>query len=231
MGTKISALPPASALTGFEVFPAVQSLADVGATANQLKTFVLAALATVASSGSAADLASGTLAAARLPAFVGDVSSSAGSASLAIGANRVTRAMLAQATGAAFIGAAAAGNVSDLTVAQAKTLLALASADIALPINNQSASYTAAAVDQNGWVRFTGAGAQVLTIPPNSSVAFPVGTEISFSQAGAGGVTIAAGAGVTINSRGGLVSLAGQYGVGAVKQVAANLWTLTGDLA
>lgn len=231
MGTKISALPPASALTGFEVFPAVQGLADVGATPNQIKTFVLAALAAVASSGSAADLASGTLAAARLPAFSGDVSSSAGSSALSIGVNKVTRGMLAATTGAALLGTTAAGNVGDLTVSQVKALLALTHADIGYNVNNQAASYTAASVDQNGWVRFTGAGAQVLTIPPNSSVAFPVGTEISFSQAGAGGVTVAAGAGVTINSRGGLVSLAGQYGVGAVKQVAANLWTLMGDLA
>ena len=44
---------------------------------------------------SASDLTSGTLAAARLPAFTGgDVTSSAGSASLAIGATKITSAML-----------------------------------------------------------------------------------------------------------------------------------------
>jgi hypothetical protein len=49
---------------------------------------------------------------------------------LLIGANKVTRAMLAQTTGAAIIGATAAGNVSDLTPAQTKTLLAITAADV-----------------------------------------------------------------------------------------------------
>lgn len=54
------------------------------------------ALATVATTGSASDLGSGTLAAARLPALAGgDVTSSAGSAVTAIGAGKVTNTMLA----------------------------------------------------------------------------------------------------------------------------------------
>jgi hypothetical protein len=73
----------------------------------------------------------GTVAAARLPAFAGgDVTSSAGSASLAIGANKVTRGMLAAAVGATILGATAAGNVADLTAAQAKTFLGIASGDV-----------------------------------------------------------------------------------------------------
>lgn len=98
-------------------------------------------------------------------------------------------------------------------------------------INNQSASYTAVLTDANNLVRFTGASAQTFTVPPNSSVAFAVGAELTVSQAGAGSVAIAAGAGVTINSRGSLVNVAGQYGVAMLKQVAANTWLLTGDLA
>ena len=42
--TKISALPAASALGGSEILPAVQTGADVGATALQLQAFALAAL-------------------------------------------------------------------------------------------------------------------------------------------------------------------------------------------
>jgi hypothetical protein len=39
-----------------------------------------------------------------------------------------------------------------------------------------------------------------LTIPPNSSVAYGIGTQINIMQLGAGQVTITAGAGVTLNS-------------------------------
>jgi hypothetical protein len=87
-------------------------------------------LAAVATSGSAADLSAGTLLAARMPAFTGDVTSSAGAVALTIGANKVTRAMLAAAAGATLLGATAAGNVADLTAAQAKTFLAIAEADV-----------------------------------------------------------------------------------------------------
>jgi hypothetical protein len=65
-------------------------------------------LAAVATSGSAADLGAGTLLAARMPAFTGDVTSSSGAVALSIGANKVTRAMLAAATGATLLGATAA---------------------------------------------------------------------------------------------------------------------------
>ena len=49
-------------------------------------------------------------------------------------------------------------------------------------------------------VRMTNASANTITIPPNSAVAFPVGTKILITQGGAGSTTIAAGAGVTINA-------------------------------
>jgi hypothetical protein len=50
--------------------------------------------ATVATSGSASDLGTGSVPAARMPAHTGDVTSSAGSIALTIGATRVTSAML-----------------------------------------------------------------------------------------------------------------------------------------
>ena len=49
-------------------------------------------------------------------------------------------------------------------------------------------------------VRMTNAAANTLTLPPNSAVAFPVGTKVLITQGGTGSTTIAAGAGVTINA-------------------------------
>lgn len=73
------------------------------ASASAVKT--LLGLVTVASSGSAGDLTTGTLASARLPAFSGgDVTSSAGSAVLTIGAGAVSLAKLANLSANRIIG-------------------------------------------------------------------------------------------------------------------------------
>ena len=62
----------------------------------------------------------------------GDASGSGSTAiTLTIGANKVTRGMLAATAGARLLGSTTAGNVSDLTAAQAKTLLAITPADVA----------------------------------------------------------------------------------------------------
>jgi hypothetical protein len=72
----------------------------------------------------------GTLGAAQFPALTGDVTTTAGSLATTIGANKVTRNMLAATAGATLLGSTGAGNVSDLTAAQAKTFLAIAQADV-----------------------------------------------------------------------------------------------------
>jgi hypothetical protein len=98
-------------------------------------------------------------------------------------------------------------------------------------VSSQSGTaYTAALGDAGAYVRFTNGAATGFTVPPNSAVAFPVGTVIEVEQAGAGALSVVAGAGVTINSRGGDLTLAGQSGGAALKKVAADSWTLTGDL-
>jgi hypothetical protein len=56
--------------------------------------------------------------------------SGTGSFATTIGANVVTRAMLSATGGAALLGATAAGNVADLTAAQAKTFLAVTESDV-----------------------------------------------------------------------------------------------------
>lgn len=113
----------------------------------------------------------------------------------------------------------------------------LPSANVGLlrTINAQTgATYTFVLADGSGaggnpLVTFGNAGATTVTMPPNSSVAFPVGTQIDCIQQGAGSVTFVAGAGVTINSFGGLVIGAQYVGVTFI-QVAANNWTLVGYL-
>jgi hypothetical protein len=75
-----------------------------------------------------------------------------------------------------------------------------------------------------------GAG-QTVTIPPNSDVAFQQGTQISFKQGGAGAITFAPGAGVTIESEGGLLNTNGQEAVVSIVQDSTDVWSLFGDTA
>lgn len=115
-----------------------------------------------------------------------------------------------------------------LTWANLKTALAAVFSPIVRTINAQTGTtYTLVLGDAGNIVTMSNASANTLTIPPNSSVAFPVGTQIDIAQKGAGKTTIAAGAGVTINNTN--KALAAQYaGVTAVKE-ATDTWTLYGS--
>ena len=89
---------------------------------------------------------------------------------------------------------------------------------------------TASMGDASAYVRFTGGSPITYTIPPSVAVDFPLGTVIEVEQGGSGAVSVAGAPGVTINSRGADMTLAGQYAVAALKKVGADTWTLTGDL-
>jgi hypothetical protein len=109
---------------------------------------------------------------------------------------------------------------------------ALLSTDIpGVVINTQTSSYTLVLSDAGQLVQMNVATANNLTIPLNSSVAFQVGTEIPVVQYGAGTTTIAVISGVTLRSRGSLVTTAGPYARAALTKLATNEWLLAGDLA
>ena len=98
------------------------------------------------------------------------------------------------------------------------------------PQNVQTAtSYTLALSDAFKLVAMDSASANALTVPPNTSVAFPVGTRVDLSQDGAGQTTIVAGAGVTIRSRHTL-KLAGQVAKATLINRGTDLWDLVGEL-
>ena len=96
--------------------------------------------------------------------------------------------------------------------------------------NEQTASYTLVLADDGKIVEMNVAGANVLTIPPNSSVAFPVGTQIIVIQTGAGQTTLTAGAGVTLNATPG-TNLRTQYSGATCIKRATDTWIAIGDLA
>lgn len=93
----------------------------------------------------------------------------------------------------------------------------------------QTASYTLVLGDAQDVVEMNVATANTLTIPPNSSVAFPIGTSILVVQTGAGQTTITAGAGVTVNSYLGLKIVGRWAGCTLIKR-AENTWVAVGGL-
>ena len=106
---------------------------------------------------------------------------------------------------------------------------ALATAMIA--INAQTgASYTTVLADDGKLITVSNASANTLTIPPNSSVAFGIGTQINIAQLGAGATTIVAGAGVTLNSDGAKLKLNAQYAVATCVKTDTNTWFVVGNL-
>ena len=83
-----------------------------------------------------------------------------------------------------------------------------------VPATTQSGTtYTLVLSDAGEVVECTSATAVTLTVPPNASVAFPTGTLVMVHQYGAGQVTLAPGAGVTLRSPGAKLKTALQYSV------------------
>jgi hypothetical protein len=96
--------------------------------------------------------------------------------------------------------------------------------------NGQTASYTTVLTDKDKLVELAVATANNLTVPPNSSVAYPIGTQITVLQTGAGQTTVVAGSGVTINATPGL-KLRAQWSSATLIKRATDTWVLVGDLS
>ena len=96
--------------------------------------------------------------------------------------------------------------------------------------NRQTASYTLVLSDADKLVEMNVGSANNLTIPLNSSVSFPTGTQILLAQYGAGQTTIVPTSGVTVRSNGGKLKLNVQYSGATLIKIAENEWYLFGDI-
>ena len=101
-----------------------------------------------------------------------------------------------------------------------------------LTLNAQTGTtYTLVLADAHKLVTQSNASAITTTIPPNSSVAFEIGDQVNLLQLGAGQVTVAAGAGVTIRSEGTKLKLKGQYAAATCIKIGSDEWVLVGNLS
>lgn len=114
-------------------------------------------------------------------------------------------------------------------VLTAAELDAVATAMIA--INAQTGTtYSVVLSDDGKLLTCDNAASIALTIVPNSSVAFGIGTQINIMQLGAGTVTITAGAGVTLQSAGSKLKTDAQYAVATCCKIATDTWVVVGNL-
>ena len=101
-----------------------------------------------------------------------------------------------------------------------------------LTLNAQTGTtYTLVAADSGKLVTLSNAGSITLTLPPS---VFAVGEQINIAQTGAGQVTFAQGAGVTINSTGAAPTapkISKQYGAATAICTASNTFLVIGGLA
>lgn len=98
-----------------------------------------------------------------------------------------------------------------------------------ISINAQAASYTLVLADNGKMVEMSVASANNLTVPTNASVAFPIGTQITVVQTGAGQTTIVAASGATVNGTPGL-KLRAQWSTATLIKRGTDTWLATGDL-
>lgn len=96
--------------------------------------------------------------------------------------------------------------------------------------NRQTASYTLVLTDADKLVEMNVATANNLTIPLNSTVAFPIGTKIDIVQYGAGQTTFVPISGVTIRSSNSWLKMNARYGAATLTKIATDEWYLWGNL-
>lgn len=136
------------------------------------------------------------------------------------------------ATGATGTGATGATGPTGPTGATGAT----GAAPTTITTNTQTAaSYTLVLGDAGQVVEMNNASHNFVVIPPNASVAFPVGTELLVRQYGAGTTIIVGGSGVTVRSSSSIgspldIAIRVQYGSVSLHQRAADEWIVDGNL-
>lgn len=122
-------------------------------------------------------------------------------------------------------------NITDVRVAVTSNLITANN----IAINNQTGTtYTTVLTDNSKLITLANASAIAATIPPYSSVAYPIGSQITFAQYAAGQVTISGGAGVTVVSTGATAAtpkLRAQYSTATAIQTSTNTWLVVGDIS
>jgi hypothetical protein len=96
--------------------------------------------------------------------------------------------------------------------------------------NSNTGNYTLALADQGKILPFNTTSTGTVTIPLNSSVAFPTGSFVNFIQAGTGPILVTGASGVSVQSESSKLKLKGQYAVAGVVKTDVDTWVAFGNL-
>lgn len=126
--------------------------------------------------------------------------------------------------------------LASLTGTETFTNKTLTDAKINLGFDAETASYTAVLANNSQVVTMDNASANIFSIPTNASVAFPIGTQITVLQIGAGQTTIQAvtSGTTTIQSTGGTAAapkLRVRYSAATCLKAGTDLWYVFGDIS
>tara|TARA_R110002167_G_scaffold28520_1_gene95785 strand:+ start:2269 stop:2637 length:369 start_codon:yes stop_codon:yes gene_type:complete len=116
------------------------------------------------------------------------------------------------------------------TVTTTGTLTAGVAVGQAVDLDRKTADYTLVLTDAGKVIEINSGSSENVTIPPNSSVAFPTGTQIVIVRLGAGAVVIVEGAGVTTRSDGDKAKIKSQYSSCVLIKHETNEWYILGNL-
>jgi hypothetical protein len=123
---------------------------------------------------------------------------------------------------------------TQLTAGSMQSGMTIPDPTLTFSINSQTGTtYTPVLADAGKIVTLNNGSAITLTIPPNSSVAYPVGSSLTFISIGAGLTTFAQGSGVTIASAGGTATapiITAQHNSATAIKIATDTWQVIGAL-
>lgn len=98
-------------------------------------------------------------------------------------------------------------------------------------LNTEADTYNLVLSDGGTVIESVNSNNLSIIIPNNTTVAFPIGTEISILRHNSATIAFQADSGVTIHSRNSLLSIGHQYAGVSLLKTATNDWYLIGDLA
>lgn len=131
-------------------------------------------------------------------------------------------------TDATISGATVTGSTIDYN---SNTITNLPTVTFDLTLNDQTGTtYALVLTDKNKLVTLDNGSAITVTIPDNSSVAFPTGAQINMVQKGTGAVSVTGASGVTVNATPGL-NFRAQWSAATAIKIATDTWILLGDLS
>ncbi len=110
------------------------------------------------------------------------------------------------------------------------TLTAGVAVGQAVDLDRKTADYTLVLADAGKVIEINSGSSENVTIPPNSGVAFPLGTQVVVVRLGAGAVVITEGSGVTTRSDGDKNKIKSQYSSCVLIKHETDEWYILGNL-